>query len=168
MALMASSPRCGVAEVRRPGITSEPGGGPAVGWHRGALARRVRAPHTPCTPCLWAPSGRYGGQPVQPKGGTVHQRQLGTVIRAARCAQRMTQAQLGLACGYSASAISRVEAGLLRPAEHSLRLQLGVLRPGPHDGRGAGRDARCGTRRAWGWHRASASTTATDGLVAIA
>ncbi|MFD5434933.1 helix-turn-helix domain-containing protein [Kitasatospora sp. NPDC127067] len=32
----------------------------------------------------------------------------------------MTQAQLGRACGYSASAISRVEAGLLRPAEESL------------------------------------------------
>ncbi|MFI9327557.1 helix-turn-helix domain-containing protein [Kitasatospora sp. NPDC052868] len=43
-------------------------------------------------------------------------------MRAARCAQRMTQAQLGRACGYSASAISRVEAGLLRPAEQPLLL----------------------------------------------
>ncbi|MFE2726124.1 helix-turn-helix domain-containing protein [Kitasatospora sp. NPDC059327] len=34
----------------------------------------------------------------------------------------MTQAQLGRACGYSASAISRVEAGLLRPAEQPLLL----------------------------------------------
>ncbi|MEU4861611.1 helix-turn-helix transcriptional regulator [Kitasatospora aureofaciens] len=32
----------------------------------------------------------------------------------------MTQAQLGRACGYSASAISRVEAGALRPTEQAL------------------------------------------------
>ncbi|MFJ4192349.1 helix-turn-helix transcriptional regulator [Kitasatospora sp. NPDC089509] len=51
-----------------------------------------------------------------------HQRRLGTAIRAARCARRMTQAQLGLVCGYSASAISRVEAGALRPTEQALLL----------------------------------------------
>ncbi|WP_443077725.1 helix-turn-helix domain-containing protein [Streptomyces sp. SP17BM10] len=34
----------------------------------------------------------------------------------------MTQAQLGRACGYSASAISRIEAGLLQPAEQPLLL----------------------------------------------
>ncbi|MEU3568432.1 helix-turn-helix transcriptional regulator [Kitasatospora sp. NPDC036755] len=55
------------------------------------------------------------------------QRRLGAVIRAARCAQRMTQAELGRACGYSASAISRVEAGLLRPAEQPLAVIVRVL-----------------------------------------
>jgi Helix-turn-helix domain len=55
------------------------------------------------------------------------QRQLGTAIRAARCARRMTQTQLGRACGYSASAISRVEAGLLRPADQPLAVIVQVL-----------------------------------------
>ncbi|MER7705572.1 helix-turn-helix transcriptional regulator [Kitasatospora sp. NPDC097605] len=49
------------------------------------------------------------------------------VIRAARAAQRMTQVQLGQKCGYSASAISRVEAGLLRPAERTLALMAEAL-----------------------------------------
>ncbi|MFD7413447.1 helix-turn-helix domain-containing protein, partial [Kitasatospora purpeofusca] len=40
---------------------------------------------------------------------------MGATIRAARCAKRMTQTQLGHACGYSASAISRIESGALRP-----------------------------------------------------
>ncbi|MFE4974233.1 helix-turn-helix domain-containing protein [Kitasatospora sp. NPDC056651] len=56
-----------------------------------------------------------------------HQRRLGTAIRAARCAQRMTQAQLGRACGYSASAISRIESGLLRPADQPLAVIVQVL-----------------------------------------
>ncbi|MFB7473804.1 helix-turn-helix domain-containing protein [Kitasatospora sp. NPDC056184] len=54
-------------------------------------------------------------------------RRLGTVIRAARAAHRMTQVQLGRRCGYSASAISRVEAGLLRPAERTLALMAEAL-----------------------------------------
>jgi transcriptional regulator with XRE-family HTH domain len=45
---------------------------------------------------------------------------MGTVIRAARAAARLTQAQLGLACGYSASAISRIEAGKLEPGREAL------------------------------------------------
>ncbi|WP_406204579.1 helix-turn-helix domain-containing protein [Kitasatospora sp. NBC_01560] len=77
---------------------------------------------------------------MQSKGGTVHQRQLGTVIRAARCAQRMTQAQLGRACGYSAAAISRVEAGLLRPAPEPLVLMARALDL-PVDTLGVGRRA---------------------------
>ncbi|MFJ7905617.1 helix-turn-helix domain-containing protein [Kitasatospora sp. NPDC096204] len=39
----------------------------------------------------------------------------------------MTQAELGRACGYSASAISRVEAGLLRPADQPLAVIVRVL-----------------------------------------
>lgn len=39
---------------------------------------------------------------------------LGAVIRGARCSARMTQAQLGQRCGYSASAISRIESNKLR------------------------------------------------------
>ncbi|MFB8167712.1 helix-turn-helix domain-containing protein [Kitasatospora purpeofusca] len=60
---------------------------------------------------------------MQSKGGTVsHQQQMGATIRAARCARRMTQAQLGHSCGYSASAISRIENGVLRPGDQPLRL----------------------------------------------
>ncbi|MET8543550.1 helix-turn-helix transcriptional regulator [Kitasatospora sp. NPDC004799] len=57
----------------------------------------------------------------------MNSRDLGTVIRAARCAQRMTQTQLGRACGYSASAISRVEGGTLRPSDQSLVLMARAL-----------------------------------------
>ncbi|MEV7772238.1 helix-turn-helix transcriptional regulator [Kitasatospora sp. NPDC086791] len=67
-----------------------------------------------------------------------HQHQLGAVIRAARCVRRMTQAQLGRACGYSASAISRVETGALRPTERALRLIAHALGL-PLDALGVGR-----------------------------
>jgi transcriptional regulator with XRE-family HTH domain len=40
---------------------------------------------------------------------------LGAVIRGRRAALRLTQAQLGRACGYSASAVSRVESNELVP-----------------------------------------------------
>ncbi|MFF4921224.1 helix-turn-helix domain-containing protein [Kitasatospora sp. NPDC001261] len=73
-------------------------------------------------PIRWRPRVVGGGVVSRQR-----QRQLGTAIRSARCAQRMTQAQLGQACGYSASAISRVEAGLLRPADHSLAVIVQVL-----------------------------------------
>lgn len=46
--------------------------------------------------------------------------EVSTVIRSARAAARLTQAQLGLACGYSASAISRIEGGKLEPGRESL------------------------------------------------
>jgi transcriptional regulator with XRE-family HTH domain len=46
--------------------------------------------------------------------------EIGTVIRSARAAVRLTQAQLGAACGYSASAVSRIEAGSLRPGREAL------------------------------------------------
>ncbi|MFF0714142.1 helix-turn-helix domain-containing protein [Streptomyces bauhiniae] len=39
---------------------------------------------------------------------------IGAVLRGARCAARLTQAQVGKACGYSASAVSRIESGKLR------------------------------------------------------
>ncbi|MFF7989854.1 helix-turn-helix domain-containing protein [Kitasatospora xanthocidica] len=68
------------------------------------------------------------------------QRQLGAVIRAARCARWMTQTQLGRACGYSASAISRVEAGVLRPTEQAL-LRIAQALDLPLDAVGLGRPA---------------------------
>ncbi|MGV4984678.1 helix-turn-helix domain-containing protein [Streptomyces sp. NRAIS4] len=40
--------------------------------------------------------------------------EIGAVLRGARCAARLTQAQVGAACGYSASAVSRIESGKLR------------------------------------------------------
>lgn len=45
---------------------------------------------------------------------------IGTVVRSARAAARLTQAQLGAACGYSASAVSRIEAGRLMPGRDAL------------------------------------------------
>lgn len=39
---------------------------------------------------------------------------VGAVIRGARCAARLTQTQLGEKCGYSASAISRIESNRMR------------------------------------------------------
>ncbi|MFE1776006.1 helix-turn-helix domain-containing protein [Streptomyces sp. NPDC059008] len=40
-------------------------------------------------------------------------REFGALIRGARCARRLTQTQVGAACGYSPSAVSRIEAGLM-------------------------------------------------------
>ncbi|MFJ4854047.1 multiprotein-bridging factor 1 family protein [Streptomyces sp. NPDC088730] len=48
---------------------------------------------------------------------------IGAIIRGARATARITQTQLGAACGYSASAISRIEANKLRP-EHSALLRM--------------------------------------------
>jgi transcriptional regulator with XRE-family HTH domain len=56
---------------------------------------------------------------------------VGTVIRSARAAARLTQAQLGLACGYSASAVSRIEAGKLKPGRDALLLIAAELRIPP-------------------------------------
>lgn len=39
---------------------------------------------------------------------------IGSILRGARCAVRLTQAQVGQACGYSASAVSRIESGRMR------------------------------------------------------
>jgi len=39
---------------------------------------------------------------------------IGSILRGARCAARLTQAQVGQACGYSASAVSRIESGRMR------------------------------------------------------
>ncbi|MFI2078474.1 helix-turn-helix domain-containing protein [Streptomyces triculaminicus] len=38
-------------------------------------------------------------------------REIGAVIRGARCYLRLTQAEVGRACGYSASSVSRIESG---------------------------------------------------------
>nr|BFD88469.1 hypothetical protein StreXyl84_78700 [Streptomyces sp. Xyl84] len=40
--------------------------------------------------------------------------EIGALLRGARCAARLTQTQVGQACGYSASAVSRIESGKLR------------------------------------------------------
>lgn len=48
---------------------------------------------------------------------------FGAVIRGARCSARLTQTQLGAKCGYSASAISRIEANRLRP-DYSAMLRI--------------------------------------------
>lgn len=48
---------------------------------------------------------------------------VGSVIRGARAAARMTQTQLGALCGYSASAVSRIESNGLQPSrEAALRI----------------------------------------------
>ncbi|MFB8241648.1 multiprotein-bridging factor 1 family protein, partial [Kitasatospora purpeofusca] len=47
-------------------------------------------------------------------------RDVGAAIRGARAAKRMTQAELGRETGYSASAVSRIEIGEMRPSPHSL------------------------------------------------
>ncbi|EXU66242.1 transcriptional regulator [Streptomyces sp. PRh5] len=39
---------------------------------------------------------------------------IGSILRGARCAARLTQAQVGQACGYSASAVPRIESGRMR------------------------------------------------------
>lgn len=44
----------------------------------------------------------------------IHEQDLGTLIRGARCTLRLTQGQLGQRVGYSASAISRIESGKMR------------------------------------------------------
>lgn len=40
--------------------------------------------------------------------------EIGALLRGARCAARLTQTEVGQACGYSASAVSRIESGKLR------------------------------------------------------
>jgi transcriptional regulator with XRE-family HTH domain len=45
---------------------------------------------------------------------------VGSVIRGARAAARLTQAQLGAACGYSPSAVSRIEGNGLQPSREAL------------------------------------------------
>ncbi|MGW2547066.1 helix-turn-helix domain-containing protein, partial [Kitasatospora sp. NPDC001574] len=45
---------------------------------------------------------------------------FGAAVRAARAARRWSQAQLGAKCGYSASAVSRIEAGIMQPSPESL------------------------------------------------
>ena len=58
---------------------------------------------------------------------------VGTVIRSARAAARLTQGQLGAACGYSSSAVSRIEAGSLRPGREALLQIAEALRIRPEE-----------------------------------
>jgi transcriptional regulator with XRE-family HTH domain len=53
--------------------------------------------------------------------------EIGALLRGARCAKRLTQAQVGVACGYSASAVSRIEAGKLSLDYPSLMRFLAFL-----------------------------------------
>ncbi|MDQ1018829.1 helix-turn-helix domain-containing protein [Streptomyces afghaniensis] len=46
--------------------------------------------------------------------------EIGALLRGARCAKRLTQAQVGAVCGYSASAVSRIESGRLSLGYSSL------------------------------------------------
>ncbi|MCQ8830606.1 helix-turn-helix domain-containing protein [Streptomyces malaysiensis] len=48
-------------------------------------------------------------------------REIGAELRGARCRARLTQAQVGEAVGYSASAVSRIEAGRMRLEYNRLR-----------------------------------------------
>ncbi|MFD9124663.1 helix-turn-helix domain-containing protein [Kitasatospora sp. NPDC059571] len=79
--------------------------------------------HTLCMPrrsgCTFEalPHSRVGGQMAVPTAGG---REIGAVIRGARAEARMTQGDLGAKCGYSASTVSRVEAGTIRPAPETL------------------------------------------------
>jgi transcriptional regulator with XRE-family HTH domain len=52
---------------------------------------------------------------------------IGDIIRGARSVARMTQGQLGHATGYSASSISRIEAGRLQPNHDTLARFATVL-----------------------------------------
>lgn len=76
---------------------------------------------------------------------TAQAQEIGATIRGARAAARLTQAELGRSCGYSPSAVSRLEAGTLRPAPEILQQiaatlsldpqRLGLSQPGtaqPH------------------------------------
>ena len=56
---------------------------------------------------------------------------VGSVIRGARSAARMTQAQLGALCGYSGSAVSRMEGNGLQPSREALLRIAEVLRIAP-------------------------------------
>ncbi|MFJ2267775.1 multiprotein-bridging factor 1 family protein [Streptomyces sp. NPDC087849] len=56
-------------------------------------------------------------------GQSTEPEDFGALIRGARCSARLTQAQSGAKCGYSASAISRIEANKLRP-EYSAMLRM--------------------------------------------
>lgn len=56
---------------------------------------------------------------------------VGAAIRGARASARMTQAELGAMCGYSASAISRIESGTLWPGWESVTQIATLLRIAP-------------------------------------
>lgn len=56
---------------------------------------------------------------------------VGSVIRGERAAARMTQAQLGALCGYSGSAVSRIEANRMQPSREALLLIAEVLKVPP-------------------------------------
>lgn len=62
----------------------------------------------------------------------LHTHDVGSVIRGERAAARMTQAQLGALCGYSGSAVSRIEANRMQPSREALLLIAAALKLQPH------------------------------------
>ncbi|NYI05344.1 helix-turn-helix domain-containing protein [Allostreptomyces psammosilenae] len=60
-------------------------------------------------------------EPTPPQPALLRPVDVGAVIRGARAAARLTQRQLGQRCGYSASAISRIESGDTHPNWDTLR-----------------------------------------------
>lgn len=61
----------------------------------------------------------------------LHGLDVGSVIRGRRAAARMTQAQLGALCGYSGSAVSRIEANRMQPSREALLLIAEALKMPP-------------------------------------
>lgn len=53
-------------------------------------------------------------------------RDIGAKLRGARCAARLTQAEVGKECGYSASAVSRIESGRMQ-IEHARLMQFAAF-----------------------------------------
>jgi transcriptional regulator with XRE-family HTH domain len=64
-------------------------------------------------------------------GSTPARTDIGAVIRGARAAARLTQAELGARCGYSGSTVSRIEANRLVPPRDTLVRIAEVLRLPP-------------------------------------
>ncbi len=75
---------------------------------------------------------------------------VGTVLRMARLAARLTQAEVGARVGYSASAISRLETGGRAPDWRTVRRLMHVLRIPPDalglESANTGGDLLCGER----------------------
>ncbi len=83
----------------------------------------IRTPYRP------VPSGASVVRPVGAKEVPMDRTgDLGALIRSARSAQRITQEQLGQQVGYSASAISRIEANKMRLDPHVAPLMARALR----------------------------------------
>ncbi|MEU9478640.1 helix-turn-helix transcriptional regulator [Streptomyces sp. NPDC048191] len=104
-----------------------------AGPSRCRSARHVRTTHTAC---IRAPSPGVDSfarfSTTRPGEVPMGAEEIGAVLRGARCAARLTQAEVGKACGYSASAVSRIESGKLH-VDYPTLLRFAVfLRIPPH------------------------------------